>query len=187
MGENFEKFEGSVNGTGKAFGTSSSIFTMIFGGMSVQFMGLAMKFFQTMDNIGNYQLINIPYGKMMKSVFNLLDTINQPPDFSEDIWLDNDKGKLSLEYFPNTRSKISSNFKDGFIERTAPSFIIYLVSTNSISNLLAIMAVFPISFYNSEGSDQNQPEHGGKMGPVLEGYLRPRFRYPHFSHWEFLV
>lgn len=87
-----------------------------------------MKFFQTMDNIGNYQLINISYGKMMKSVFKLLDSVNQPPDFSEDAWLDNDKGKLTLQYFPSSRSKISKNFEGGFIERTAPAFIIYLVS-----------------------------------------------------------
>lgn len=90
-------------------------------------MGLALKFFQTMDNIGNYELINIPYGKMMRSVFNLIDTVNKPPDFRNDRWLDNKKGIRSLHYFPNTRSKISKKFKDGFIEVSTPSFIIYLV------------------------------------------------------------
>lgn len=127
MGGSLQTFEGGINGTTRAIGQTSSVFTLLAGGLSMQFMGLAMKFFQTIDNIGNYELINIPYGKMMKTVFDLIESVNKPPEFSSDIWLNHQKGLLSLQYFPNSRNKISKKFKEGFIERTSANFILYLV------------------------------------------------------------
>lgn len=102
-----------------------------------------------MDNIGNYEMINVPYGSMLETTFSLVGSINNPPDFEGDKWLDNEKtsteedseekGVFSQQVFPFSRAKAGDNFGDGFIEVTNPSVIIYLVRYLFILFLLNII------------------------------------------------
>lgn len=122
-----ENAESSMGGTSNTMGNSRNFITAIFGSISIQFLGVAAKYFQTVDNIANYDLINIPHSKMLKLVFDFVGSISQPPQFSKDAWLDANEGRLTLQYFPNSRFKISKKFKEGFIEKTSTNFIVYLV------------------------------------------------------------
>ena len=63
---------------------------------------------------------------MINDTFDMVSSINNPPDFSDSQWMDDPDGKLAQHYRRGFREKISQNWDLLFIERSSPSVVVYV-------------------------------------------------------------
>ena len=62
-----------------------------------------------MDNIGNLKSINMVYGPLVLSIFDIIDQISLAPNLSKATWISDDNTKEQALVFNRNLGKISQN------------------------------------------------------------------------------
>lgn len=120
------KIKGPINFLTRSISSVGGVLGLFFGSLSMQFLGLCLKFFQTLDNIGNYELLNISYTPIMSMGFDLIGKISESPDFDGKVIL-NANSKEILERFPDHRYKIGDSLDSGYTILTNPSGTVFTI------------------------------------------------------------